>query len=102
LIPPPSLRNDTYCQRIAAALLQPAGRPVPLEDQVVVLFAIQQGYADGVPPAETAAWMARAVQWVRQVAPRAMREVKETQRLTAAAEKGIANALQALKSSKVG
>lgn len=64
-------RNDTHCQRIAQALLQQTGQPVPLEDQVVVLFALQQGYADAVAPEEAAAWMARAVQWVRQVSSRA-------------------------------
>jgi F0F1-type ATP synthase alpha subunit len=70
--------------------------------QVVMLFALQQGYADAVPPEDTAAWMARAVQWVRQVAPRALREVAAARQLTAAAEKGIGNALQALNSARAG
>ncbi|KAI8466349.1 MAG: alpha subunit of mitochondrial F1F0 ATP synthase [Monoraphidium minutum] len=92
-------RNDARCQRIAEALRQPPGAPVPLEEQVIILFAIQQGYADAVAPEDAAAWMARAVEWVRQVAPRALREIAETQQLTAAAEKGVANALQALANS---
>ncbi len=124
----PPRRNSAYAQRIAAALLQQAGSPVPLEEQVrpstrfrarfagclrckpqnavlrarlgfpnhslpplihtpipsnirtrpppptkqvVILFAIQNGYADQITPEETPAWMARAVQWVRQVRGRA-------------------------------
>ncbi|GBF87937.1 ATP synthase subunit alpha [Raphidocelis subcapitata] len=91
-------RDDARCRRIAEALRQPPGAPAPLEEQVVMLYAMQHGYADGVAPDEVSAWMARAVQFARQVAPRALREVAETRTLTAAAEKGIANALAALTS----
>ena len=87
---------DARSQRIAEALLQPPRAPAPLEEQVVALLAVQQGHADAVAPEDAAAWVARAVRWAREVAPRALREVAETRQLTAAAEKGITDALQAL------
>jgi hypothetical protein len=46
--------------------------------------------------------MARAVQWVREVAPRALTEIAGARALTAGAEKALANALAALAAPRVG
>jgi F0F1-type ATP synthase alpha subunit len=89
-------------RRLAAALVQPAGVPTPLEETALLLFAVKRGYADAVPEGEMRAWAARAVSFVRQVAPRALREVAATRLMTAAAEKGIADALEAMRSAGDG
>lgn len=57
LTPPPSFsliqnkRYEAYSQRLAAALQQTPGHPVPLEELVVTLFAVQAGYADSITAA---------------------------------------------------
>jgi hypothetical protein len=48
------------------------------------------------------AWASRAVSFVRQVAPRALREVAATRLMTATAEKSIADALEAMRSAGDG
>jgi F0F1-type ATP synthase alpha subunit len=89
-------------RRLAAALVQPAGSPTPLEELALLLFAVRRGYADAVPPEEMGAWAERAVSFVRQVAPRALREVAATRQMTAAAEKAVADALEAMASAGGG
>jgi F0F1-type ATP synthase alpha subunit len=61
---------------------------------VVVLFAIQHGYCDAVPPQQTGDHLAGALAHVRAAAPEALREIGATKQLTAAAERGIEAALQ--------
>jgi len=86
-------REDALTRRLAAALLQPAGKPAPLEEQVVSLLAVQRGYADWVQPGQVPAYLARAGPFVAAAAPGALAEVKATRLLTAAAEKAITDAL---------
>jgi F0F1-type ATP synthase alpha subunit len=89
-------------KRLAAALVQPAGAPTPLEETALLLFAVKRGYSDAVPADEMRAWAERAVSFVRQVAPRALREVAATRLMTASAEKAIADALEAMRSAGDG
>lgn len=42
-LPPPLDRYEAYSQRLVAALTQAPGCPVPLEELVVVLYAVQVG-----------------------------------------------------------
>ncbi len=61
--------------------------------QVVTLYAIQQGFTAAVPPEQVGQFLEGAWQHVQQAAAPALREIADTKQLTAAAEKGIADAL---------
>ncbi len=58
-----------------------------------MLFALQRGYADSIPPEDVSDWVARALAHVRTAAPEAMAEVAATKQLTAKAERGLDVAL---------
>jgi F0F1-type ATP synthase alpha subunit len=82
-------------QRIAAALQQDPGHPCSFPDLVALLFALQSGLLDHVPAQHTATYIDAALQHVRQHAQAALDEVAASKQLTAAAEKGITDALEA-------
>lgn len=75
---------------------------LPSLAQVVVLYAIQNGFCDRVPPNETAAYLDKAIAHVHSTAAAALREVAATKQLTAAAERGIQAALAQFASSMAG
>ncbi|KAG2492583.1 hypothetical protein HYH03_009244 [Edaphochlamys debaryana] len=91
---PPEARAAARARRLAAALLQAPGEPVPLAEQMVTLFAVQRGFADRVEPEQVAPWLRGAMAHVRSAAPGAMQEVGRTGLLTAEAEASITNALR--------
>lgn len=91
---PAAERELMRASLVAAALPQPRGAPVPLEEQVVQLLALQRGFLDGVEPEGVAAALATLTEAVRHEAPAALREVADTKRLTAAAEAALLQALQ--------
>jgi F0F1-type ATP synthase alpha subunit len=64
---------------------------------VALLFALQSGLLDHVPAQQTGAYIAAALQHVHHQAQAALDEVAASKQLTAAAEKGISDALEAYK-----
>jgi F0F1-type ATP synthase alpha subunit len=62
---------------------------------VVTLYAIQQGYTAAVAPEQLGAFLGGAWQHVQEHAAAALAEVADTKQLTATAERGIAEALEA-------
>jgi hypothetical protein len=66
---PPRLRYEAYSQRLAAALTQQPGSPVPLEELVVILFAVQTGLVDSAQPSGVAALLQKGLDWLRQHNP---------------------------------
>ncbi|GLC45451.1 hypothetical protein PLESTM_001736100 [Pleodorina starrii] len=87
------LRADAMARRLAAALLQEPGRPASLAEQVATLFAVQRGFADGVPPEQLPGWLQGALSYLTQQAPGAMQELGRTGILTADAEAAMTAAL---------
>lgn len=62
-------RYEAYSQRLAAALTQQPGSPVPLEELVVILFAVQNGLVDSVQPSGVSALLQKGLDWLRQHNP---------------------------------
>lgn len=62
-------RYEAYSQRLAAALTQAPGAPVPLEELVVVLHAVQSGLVDSVQPSGVGALLQKGLDWLRQHNP---------------------------------
>jgi len=55
--------------RLQEVLKQPQFAPMPLEEQVMVLFAATNGYCDGVPVAAIGQWKVEFLQFMRTVHP---------------------------------
>ena len=55
--------------RLQEVLKQPQVAPMPLEEQVMVLFAATNGYCDGVPVAAIGQWKVEFLQFMRTVHP---------------------------------
>lgn len=69
-----STRYEAYSQRLAAALTQQPGAPVPLEELSVILYAVQEGLTDGVAPSGVGALLQQGLDWLRQHNPQVRRE----------------------------
>lgn len=104
LLPPACLllshRYEAYSQRIAAALQQQPGQPVPLEELVVILFAIQNDLADGIQPKDVPALLAEGLDSLRKDNAKVLTDIAASKQLTAASEKGIVQVFQALQKQR--
>jgi F-type H+-transporting ATPase subunit alpha len=89
-------RYEVRSRRIAAALQQQPGHPVPLQDLVVTLFAIQEGLADGVPAKDVAAFLEDGLRSLRNEQLELLADIARSKQLTAKSERGIAQAFSAL------
>ena len=56
-------------QRLQEVLKQPQFQPMPLEEQVAILFASINGYVDDVPPSQIARWKEDLLQYLRTAHP---------------------------------
>lgn len=95
VVDPQLAKADAHTQRLEAVLRQRARHPVPLEEQVVLLYAVQNGYVDAVPATRVGPFLDEAVAYLRSFHRTALAEVAATKQLTAAAEKSIADGLAA-------
>ncbi|MEW5319158.1 MAG: hypothetical protein WDW38_010327 [Sanguina aurantia] len=87
-------RAEAMSQRLSTALMQVPGSPVPLEEQVALLFAIQKGYLDAVPVGSMPHGMQQVVTHLRSNANAALEDIAKSKMLTAAAEQAVESALK--------
>ena len=78
---------------LAAAMPQKIGTTVPLEEQVVQLLALQRGVLDDVEVDKVQEKLREVTRMARQGAPKAMQEIAETKRLTAASKLALLEVL---------
>ena len=64
--------------RLQEALKQPQFQPMPLEDQVMVLFAATNGYCDAVPVAAIGQWKVEFFQFMHTVHPDVCKGIYDT------------------------
>jgi len=81
-------------QRLQEILKQPQYEPMPLEDQVMVIFAGTQGYADQVPLDRMRAWEIALLRYMRASHPEIGADILEHKRVT---DETMANLHEALK-----
>ncbi len=67
--------------RITEILKQPEFEPVPLEHQVMVIYAVTNGYLDDVPVSKVKEWEAAFLKWVDEAHPEIGRTIAETKDL---------------------
>ena len=78
-------------------LKQPQYQPIDLADQVVVLFAGTNGYADDVPADKMADWEAGLRRSMEASHPEILREIAESKRITDETRAVLRRAVEAFK-----
>jgi F-type H+-transporting ATPase subunit alpha len=86
-------------QRMQEILKQPQYQPMSLADQVIVLFAGTNGFADQVPVGSMAKWQTDLLKFMEASYPEIGRDVAEKKMITDRTRASIAKALDAFRHS---
>ncbi|HEX5807336.1 MAG TPA: F0F1 ATP synthase subunit alpha, partial [Anaerolineales bacterium] len=86
-------------QRMQEILKQPQYSPMSLSDQVIVLFAGTNGYADQVPLTSMAQWQADLLKFMEASNPEIGRDITEKKMITDSTRTGMTKALDAFRHS---
>jgi len=68
-------------QRLTEVLKQPQYEPVPLDHQVMLIYAVTNGYADNIPIDKMVEWAEGFLRFMDSVHPEIGRVIMETERL---------------------
>ena len=82
-------------QRMQEILKQPQYSPMSLSDQVIVLFAGTNGYADQVPVTNMAQWQADLLRFMEASYPEVGRDITEKKAITDSNRQSMVKALDA-------
>jgi F-type H+/Na+-transporting ATPase subunit alpha len=86
-------------QRMQEVLKQPQYQPMSLSDQVIILFASTNGYADQVPVASMAQWQSDLLKFMESSHPEVGRDIVEKKMITDTNRTNMAKALDAFRHS---
>jgi F-type H+/Na+-transporting ATPase subunit alpha len=89
----------TRGQRMQEILKQPQYEPMSLENQVMVVFAGTNGYADNVPLERMGKWEADLIKNLASSQPEIGRDIAEKKQITSENEKKLREAMEAFKVS---
>ncbi len=89
-------------QRMQELLKQPQYSPMALENQVIVIFAGTNGYADAVPVEKIRQWEADLIRYMETVHPQIGRDIAEKKVITDENRAALIKALDAFKTSWQG
>jgi len=81
-------------ERMMELLKQPQYSPMPMAEQVVVIYAGTQGYTDELPLESAAPFGRELVTFVRERHPRVLQEIGDTGALSAEVEKELQGAIK--------
>ena len=84
-------------QRMQEILKQPQYSPMSLPDQVIVLFAGTNGYADQVPVGNVAQWQTDLLKFMDASHPEIRRDIAEKKMITDSTRASMAKALDAFR-----
>ncbi len=82
-------------QRLQEVLKQPQYAPMPLEQQVMVLFAATRGYADHVPVTRIQEWERELLRYLTTAHPQIGQDIAARKELTPETEAALRDALTA-------
>jgi F-type H+-transporting ATPase subunit alpha len=88
-------------QRMQEILKQPQYQPSELEDQVIVLFAGTNGYADGVPLEKMAQWQADLIRYMAASYPEIGKDIVTKKSITDDNRAALTKALDAFRAGWV-
>jgi F-type H+-transporting ATPase subunit alpha len=83
--------------RMVEVLKQPQYQPVPVEEQIVALYAVTNGHVDDVDVAHVRQWEADFVAWLRSSRPQVFTAIRERKTLDDAAKGELESAIAAFK-----
>jgi F-type H+-transporting ATPase subunit alpha len=86
-------------QRLQEILKQPQYEPISLENQVIVIFAGTNGYADKVPVEQVKTWEAALVRFMETSHPEIGKDIAEKKRITDETQARLRQALEAFMST---
>ena len=89
-------------QHLQEILKQPQYEPIPLEHQVIILYAGTNGYADEIPLDQMRSWKQALVRHIEAGYPEIARSIAQEKRITEETEARLKEALQAFTSTWVG
>jgi len=81
-------------ERMLELLKQPQYQPLPMAEEVVVLFAGTQGYADALPAAQVGLFARQLVDFVREAHPALLHTLRTTGTLDPASEQELRQAIE--------
>jgi F-type H+-transporting ATPase subunit alpha len=84
-------------QRMQEILKQPQYQPMSLEDQVMVIFAGTNGYADGVPVEKMRQWELDLIRYMETSHPEIGKSIVEKKQITDDTRAALTSALDAFK-----
>ena len=87
-------------QRITEILKQPQYTPVPLEDQVVIMYAVINGYLDDIPMDKVKSFESSLLQFIHFSHPQVTTNIAETKELDQETEEALKQAISEAK--KIG
>jgi F-type H+-transporting ATPase subunit alpha len=85
--------------RLQEILKQPQYEPIQLAEQVIVLYAGTNGYADNVPLDRVKNWQSDLLRWVESSYPDISKSISKEKRITQETEQELKNALSLFLSS---
>ncbi|HDS30773.1 MAG TPA: F0F1 ATP synthase subunit alpha, partial [Firmicutes bacterium] len=71
----------TRGERMTEVLKQPQYKPMPVEEQVVIIFTAVQGYLDDIPIEMVRTFEAEFVPWMKEEKPQIMHTLRTTKKL---------------------
>jgi F-type H+/Na+-transporting ATPase subunit alpha len=80
--------------RVVEILKQPQYRPMPVEHQVVTIFAVTQGFIDDVPPADAKRFQLELIEFVASRHPEIGRQIAETGELGEELQQSLRQAIE--------
>jgi F-type H+-transporting ATPase subunit alpha len=86
-------------QHLQEILKQPQYEPMPLESQVIEIFAGTQGYADQVPLERMRAWEVALIRYMETTHPEIGKSIADEKRITPETEVKLREALDLFKST---
>ncbi|RME42480.1 MAG: F0F1 ATP synthase subunit alpha [Chloroflexi bacterium] len=84
-------------QRLQEILKQPQYQPMPVEQQVMIIFAGTQGYLDDVPLDKVSVWEQEFHRFMASTYPEVGQRIRETKELDAETEQMLREAIEAFK-----
>jgi F-type H+-transporting ATPase subunit alpha len=89
-------------KRLQEVLKQPQYQPMDLEDQVLILFAVTNGYADDVAVERMRAWESELVRVLKAAHPEIGKAIAEKKAVTPETEKQLREALAEFRLGWIG
>ncbi|MCL2525975.1 MAG: F0F1 ATP synthase subunit alpha [Coriobacteriia bacterium] len=88
--------------RVVELLKQPRYAPMPVENQVLAIFAINKGFADGIEPEKVRDFRDGMIQYISSAHPELLSAIREEKAISTATEDGLMEALAAYTDSYGG